>query len=1269
MFKKNKSDAKMKQSFGQKKVRFSEFLDLRKSSHEAGRDIREHVLSLRNDPAVFGYADGTLDNGYGANLKSLFANIQPFNAPNADRGRGYFGSGAVFQNEQKSHKGLLGLYDVLPIDADLILFEQGFLASTHSWSHSFREGDPRYACLGYVYDDISHYYMSDFPNRLTHKLNSEESLSAEQLARAKSLIDRIASQRISKYNAQPMQAPPTSQTYKRRVLVCDQAFADASTIFGKASKNDFQRMLVAALKENPDAEILVKTHPDTSWEKETRSGYYSHLSSTGRVRLIREPVNPFVLFDMVDKVYVATSQMGLEALFAGKEVVCFGAPFYAGWGLTDDRKTIPHRKRERSLEELFYYFYVWYTIYHVPGHTAPSEIEDVLQYIEENRPFDLPRAETEAEEPPKVSVVIPVYGVEDYIEKCIASVQKQTLRDIEIIPVNDCTPDGSQEIIDRLAMNDARIRPIILDKNVGQGFARNKAIKAARGEYVWFIDGDDWLANPKALSALYDHAKSEDFDMVRGRKAYEAIFVGDELVEKKQDRAERFFEDDVYRTTYADTPNILNNRHFWVWLYRREFLLQNDIHFRTTQWEERAFLVKALVNAEKISLRNIDSTAYRIRVGSTARRVRTARDFELMLQNFKFTLDTLLDAGAGDASSPLREHLRYNVSQLLAQLVDGEAYRFAVSEGPGKRDAFIKSVKQILEHCQISPDEVLSEFVHNNKSLARASAYPLIAASILAERADILDYVINREPIPQDKLYEVTLKETQAATPQRDLQTALNTYARNERVTIAKPAASKPFDKPRIVVHIGSTKTGSTYIQHLLEQNRPELMRNGVWYPEVGLFWQESRPHKQAGHAGVVPYIVSDDRFFLQYIERGLQLMEGRIHTIVLSSEAYFLQKNAHKIPEYFSGYDVEMIVYLRDQVEWANAQYCEFVAGGAIGRVEDPISNWLESAEVARFLDYRNVLNAWASTIEREKITIRLFQKSELIDNDLVTDFSQSTDLELLTRLPMPSKSQTNSVQLSGPHVELIRSYNSRPFRTKEAYLDFIEEATTGLSNWRKSRDLPMPKPWLLTPDNEDWIRSACQETNANIAQLWLGRSTGTLFGGDKAKPAETALYQDEIAIVSKAYDRFKPVQELEAEPMQNAVGRSKILVNYGIFGWRLWLLSPVLRRVWKNRLTPQTKAIYKRNPARFAREKWTRKKRDKLIVDLIFPDWNVMGPFGVLRAWRPIIRPVLKSKRHPERLEQFDADPVLFARNQDNKLHRIVGRLLYPMGELREK
>jgi len=135
------------------------------------------------------------------------------------------------------------------------------------------------------------------------------------------------------------------------VLVIDQTYRDSSVGCGMADAGSFERILQSAISENPDAEIIVKTHPEVISGR--KKGYMTNLDNK-QIKVISENVNPWSLIDMVNKVYVVTSQFGFEALLAGCEVVCFGAPFYSGWGLTDDRMTVFRRKGATpSLEQLF----------------------------------------------------------------------------------------------------------------------------------------------------------------------------------------------------------------------------------------------------------------------------------------------------------------------------------------------------------------------------------------------------------------------------------------------------------------------------------------------------------------------------------------------------------------------------------------------------------------------------------------------------------------------------------------------------------------------------------------------------------------------------------------------------------------------------------------------------------------------------------------------------------------------------------------------------
>ena len=93
---------------------------------------------------------------------------------------------------------------------------------------------------------------------------------------------------------------------------------------------------------------------------------------------------------------------------------------------------------------------------------------------------------------PKVSIVVPVYNTEKYLEKCLKSLISQTLKDIEIICVNDGSTDKSSEILQKFADSDTRIK-IITQSNQKQGVARNRGMEVALGEYIGFVDSDDWV--------------------------------------------------------------------------------------------------------------------------------------------------------------------------------------------------------------------------------------------------------------------------------------------------------------------------------------------------------------------------------------------------------------------------------------------------------------------------------------------------------------------------------------------------------------------------------------------------------------------------------------------------------------------------------------------------------------------------------------------------------------------------------------------------------
>ena len=113
----------------------------------------------------------------------------------------------------------------------------------------------------------------------------------------------------------------------------------------------------------------------------------------------------------------------------------------------------------------------------------------------------------------KVSIIIPVYNVEEYIHQALDSVVNQTLKDIEIICVNDCTSDKSFEIVKEYACKDTRFNLLEMPFNQGQGVARNKAIETASANYIMFLDPDDWL-ELDACAKAYKQISENNNDFV-----------------------------------------------------------------------------------------------------------------------------------------------------------------------------------------------------------------------------------------------------------------------------------------------------------------------------------------------------------------------------------------------------------------------------------------------------------------------------------------------------------------------------------------------------------------------------------------------------------------------------------------------------------------------------------------------------------------------------------------------------------------------------------
>ena len=228
-----------------------------------------------------------------------------------------------------------------------------------------------------VVDYSGIYYDATRPSDL-ESLILVADFPAADIERARHCIELLQRHRLSKYNRAP-DTPVEWPDARRRVLVVDQTEGDAAISFGGATAQSFEQMLDSAEREHPQAEICVKVHPDVIAGK--KQGHLAELARGRGCLLLADDISPWALLDAVDDVYVVTSQFGFDALLAGKKVHCFGLPFYAGWGLTEDRQECARRGQKRSLEQVFCAAYLRYSRYINPYTGQRCELEDTIRLL------------------------------------------------------------------------------------------------------------------------------------------------------------------------------------------------------------------------------------------------------------------------------------------------------------------------------------------------------------------------------------------------------------------------------------------------------------------------------------------------------------------------------------------------------------------------------------------------------------------------------------------------------------------------------------------------------------------------------------------------------------------------------------------------------------------------------------------------------------------------------------------------------------------------
>ncbi|MGV8082860.1 MAG: glycosyltransferase family 2 protein [Coriobacteriia bacterium] len=275
-------------------------------------------------------------------------------------------------------------------------------------------------------------------------------------------------------------------------------------------------------------------------------------------------------------------------------------------------------------------------------------------------------------EAPLVSVVVPMYNVEHYLPKCVDSILAQTKPCIEVILVDDCSPDGCARIADGYAAQDGRVRVVRRQENGTLGPARNSGLDVARGEYVMFVDSDDWV-DEAMIEELYAMAKGHGADVCysgfrsvrNGEVALKCPHPMGGMAVTMPENVARFRLE-----FYGAPPNKQAESPYPIsacaTLYLRSFLKENGLRFEAMRSEDIAFNVQAL------------------------RRARTVACASGVYYNYRNDGQPSITRSFSDSTA----ESFYDLFERLAELADGEVE-------PWRDEARVRTARRIVDYARV----------------------------------------------------------------------------------------------------------------------------------------------------------------------------------------------------------------------------------------------------------------------------------------------------------------------------------------------------------------------------------------------------------------------------------------------------------------------------------------------------------------------------------------------------------------------------------------
>ncbi|MDD3593554.1 MAG: glycosyltransferase family 2 protein [Candidatus Gastranaerophilales bacterium] len=283
----------------------------------------------------------------------------------------------------------------------------------------------------------------------------------------------------------------------------------------------------------------------------------------------------------------------------------------------------------------------------------------------------------------KISIIMPIFNSAKYLAQAIESVLNQSLNEFELICINDGSTDNSLEILEKYSARDSRIK-IISKENEGQGVARNLALKKAEGEYIFYLDSDDWL-EPNALELMYNKISGDGSDIT--------IFNTYRFYESDNARMPVEYITSMYSMFGEDTFSpldaqdiIFSTTALPFKIYRKEFLIRENIKYSSHKFiEDSLFYIKAMISAKKISCLNKYLYNYRVHPNSVS--YSAGKNIHAFIEIFYMCEDILKESTTCDDF--MYSYLDYKIMQGLCY------YKKATND---KKKCYHYSIQKLFRH-------------------------------------------------------------------------------------------------------------------------------------------------------------------------------------------------------------------------------------------------------------------------------------------------------------------------------------------------------------------------------------------------------------------------------------------------------------------------------------------------------------------------------------------------------------------------------------------